>query len=259
MSDTLTLLQQRVATSIRQRSDDALALIAKSQPISPAIRLGVYQDAYLLRLDEALRGNFPKLHVLLGDESMMALTTAYVAAQPSRRPSIRWFGDQLPAFLATHPDYAPVPALADLARFEWALCTAFDAADADTVPATALGTLSDDDWPALRLTFHPSLQPIALAWNCVAVWRALDTGETPPNPSSDARNWAIWRQIDQPHYRSLGDDEAALLRAMQSGLPLATACESLLPWHDEDAAPAHAAGLLGRWLHEGWIRTITGA
>ena len=259
MSTALATLQQRIAASIRLRDDAALPLIAESQPISRAVRLGVYQDAYLLRLDEALRGNFPKLHLLLGDESMMALTTAYVATHPSRRPSIRWFGDALPAFLAEHPDYAPVPALAELAQFEWALCNAFDAADADTLPPTALAALSDDDWPAMRLAFHPALRQLALHWNVVTVWRALDTGETPPTPEADARSWVVWRQADQPHYRSQGEDEAALLRAMQGGLPLATACETLLPWHDEATAPEYAAGVLGRWLHEGWVSGLTGA
>lgn len=257
--DTLAQLQQRMADSIRQGDLQALDLIAPTGPISRATRLGVYQDAYLLRLDEALCSNYPKLHLLLGDEAMFELTSAYVESHPSRRPSIRWLGDQLPAFLAAHPRYAAVPALSDLARFEWALCLAFDAADAASVPIAILDTLSDDDWPALRLGFQPALQSMVLNWNSVAVWRALDAGDAPPEPAPDRRSWVIWRQEDQPHYRSLADDEASLLVALQGGSALAEACEALLAWHSEADAPAKAAGYLGRWLNDGWISTLTGA
>ena len=71
----------------------------------------------------------PVLHRVLGDAAFGALADDYMHAHPSQKRSIRWFGDCLPDFVAGRIDALPHPALADLARMEWRICLAFDAAD----------------------------------------------------------------------------------------------------------------------------------
>lgn len=253
---TLDILQRRVAAHIRHGGDPLADLVADSPRVPRAVRLGIYADAYLLRLDEALRANYPKLHLLLGDDDFLALTRTYLAGHPSQQASIRWFGAELAGFLAATPPYAATPALAELARFEWALGLAFDAANAPGLGIAALAAIADEDWPVLRMRFQPGFAHLSLQWNAAAVWRALDADAAPPAPVREASDWAIWRADLQPHYRSLAGDEAALLGALQSGRPFGAACESLLPWHDEDTAPARAGALLGQWLAEGWIAAL---
>lgn len=252
MSALHTLFTQ-VADAVRLRHGTLDALVRETEAVPRAVRLGVYQQAYLLRLDEALRANYPKLHLLLGDEDFFELACTYAERHPSRRPSIRWFGDRLADFLASTEPYAGVPTLAELARFEWALCLAFDAADAATLGIDALASLGDEQWPVLRPGFHPAFSVLPLHFNAPAIWRALDRDEAPPAPEQSAHVWAVWRHGMQPHYRSLADDEAALIQALLGGQPFGTACEALLPWHGEDEAPARAAGLLGQWLAAGWV------
>lgn len=259
MNDDLALLQRRLARRIldaERDRDDLAGLIVETPGMSRAVRLSIYADAYLLRLDEALRGNFPKLHLLLGDDDFYALTEAYAAAHPSRRRSIRWFGDRLADFLAATPRYAGLPLLAELARFEWTLGLAFDAADAETVALTRLHTLADHEWPDLKVAFHPAFARLDHQWNTVAVWQALDADETPPRPQPHAQGWQCWRDELTPRYRSQDEDEAALCRALQDGLPFGLACEVLLARHDEDAAPGIAAACLGRWLAEGVVASL---
>ncbi|QDQ26076.1 DUF2063 domain-containing protein [Chitinimonas arctica] len=257
--NTLAVLQIRVADAIRHANDPLTDLVAESAAVPRAVRLGVYVDAYLLRLDEALRSNYPKLHLLLGDDDFLALTRAYLSEHPSRQASIRRFGDRLADFLAAAPRYAELPVLTELARFEWALGSAFDAADAPLIGLAALADLADADWPLLVLGFQPSLAMLALDWNAPAVWRALDAEEAPPAPLREPGGWLIWRQALQPHYRSLAEDEAALLAALLAGQPFGIACESLLAWHTMDDAPARAGALLGRWLGDGWVSRLTRA
>ena len=78
--------------------------------------LGVYQHAYMARLIGALRDNFGVLPQVMGDEAFEALAAEYVSAHPSRHPSIRWFGDQLPAFMQANESLVPHPALEPQAR-----------------------------------------------------------------------------------------------------------------------------------------------
>ncbi|GAB3258966.1 HvfC/BufC family peptide modification chaperone [Chitinimonas naiadis] len=251
--NTLAALQTRLALAIRQRNDALSDLVTETRHLDRNTRLGIYADAYLLRLDEALRSNYPKLHLLLGDEAFLSLTSSYLQPYPSQRPSIRYFGDALADFLATAPQYTPLPILAELARFEWALGSAFDAADAPVADITALNLLQDEDWPVLQPCFQTAFRLLVQDWNTVAVWQALDADQEPPAPESGTRHWAVWRHALQPRYRSLADDEAALLAACLAGQPFALACEHLLPWHAVEEAPMRAAGLLGIWLNEGWI------
>jgi len=253
----LAQLQHRLARAIRVRDVAVDDLVSESPRVSRAVRLGVYQEAYVLRLDEALRSNYPKLHAILGDDDMLKLTMAYQEAHASMRPSIRWFGDVLPDFLASDERYAHLPILAELARFEWSLCQTFDASDAPVLAATRLAELGDEDWPLLQVGFHPSVHLLTLAWNAPTVWRALNEDAPPPAPSPSPMCWATWRHELQPRYRSLAEDEAVFIAALQAGQHFGEACEVLLRWHGEDDAPARAAGLLGTWLAEGWITRLS--
>ena len=55
-------------------------------------RLGIYADAYRLRLIEVLEGDYPGVHTMVGDEQFDKLCRAYIDSYPSDNPNIRWFG-----------------------------------------------------------------------------------------------------------------------------------------------------------------------
>jgi len=56
-------------------------------PLSVADRLGIYRNAYRVRLIEALDDTYPVLHALLGDEVFIALSWEFVADHPSVAPA----------------------------------------------------------------------------------------------------------------------------------------------------------------------------
>src|SRR5579864_6716562 len=91
-------------------------------------RLAIYGDGYILRLLEALQATFPALAALAGAD-FERIGSHYIRTHESQFFSIRYYGDQLPQFLASDPQYAAVPILAELARWEWAMATVFDATD----------------------------------------------------------------------------------------------------------------------------------
>ncbi|HEV8692386.1 MAG TPA: DNA-binding domain-containing protein, partial [Ideonella sp.] len=140
-------------------------------------RLGVYHHAYRARLIEALRTNLPVLHRVLGDEDFATLALAYLADEPSRQPSIRWFGHALVDWLTRHPDALPHAALADLAAMEWALGLSFDAADASPLGFDELAALPPEQWPDVCFAPHPSVSVIELGWAVEPIWQALTEDE----------------------------------------------------------------------------------
>jgi hypothetical protein len=231
--------------------DAAIVDAVKATPAVPAAtRLGIYSNAYRIRLAEALAANMPRLKELLGDEQFGAVAAAYVDAHPSQFASIRWFGDRLAQVLAQSQPSQPW--LAELARWEWALAASFDASDATPVGVECLATVAPDAWGDLRLQFHPSVQFLELATNAQALFKSLAEEATPPQPALLERPqpWLLWRQDLKTQYRSLDPAEATAIRIMRDGGTFGAMCEALCEWHDGDEVPMIAAGMLKRWIVE---------
>ncbi len=216
--------------------------------------LDVYRDGYALRLIEVLTNDFPGVLAMAGRESFDTLTRAYIAAHPSRYPSVRWFGRNLADFLAN------TPALAEMARFEWALGEAFDSVDAEPVKAEAIMAVAPEAWETIAFAPIPSLQRLAFAHDVPPSWQRRE--EVEPGTLEVAKldaplPWVVWRPQRASNFRSLEPDEAAILAAMIDGQPFPALCEALLPYVEEDQAAARAAGLLRAWVEEGMIGSFS--
>jgi hypothetical protein len=214
-------------------------------------RLGIYSNAYGARLIDVLGESFPALRMALGPTFFERSIADFVRQHPSRFRSARAYGEELSTWLATHCDGTRARGVADLARFEWAMADAFDAADA---VALAPGDLSDIDpaaWPRLQFTFSPTLQRLNLTSNAVAWWRFACA--TQPRPSrwrvTCTQHWLIWRQDLAVLYRRLSQAETQALDAARAGSCFGELCEQL--------SAAQAARLLHDWATAGLIVAAT--
>ena len=253
--------QQRQLKQAIVRGDDAPGAAVSG-------RLHIYRQAYAARLVAALRDNFGALPQVLGDDAFDALARAYIEAYPSRKPSIRWFGDQLTAFMASRDDLVPHAAITDLARMEWALRAAFDAADANPIDVAALVAVAADAWPALVLVPLPSVQLLDMGWCVEPIWRALQGvavgDELPelPEPEAFEHGLVVWRSGLATRWRSLAPPTSAWLRAAIDGAPFAALCTLAAEQVGaSQAAPQVAAALRG-WVDDGlfsaWRSATTG-
>ena len=236
--------------------DSAIATAIVDAPPLPILeRLGIYRNAYRVRLIDALDDTYSHLHAVLGDEVFIALCEEFIGAHPSVHRSIRWYGGELAQFLRQHPPYAEQPILAELALLEWTLAEVFDAADAVPMPRSALSAIDPAVWSELEFKFHPSLRRLHLQWNTAAVWQAMGNEETPPDPvcADHAVPWLLWRQDLQNYFRSLTADEAVALDCALRGRSFGEICEALAEWLPEDEIPLRAAGLIGLWADSGII------
>ena len=217
-------------------------------------RLDVYHHAYRARLVEALRSNYPVLHRVLGDEAFRELALAYLVDHPSRQPSIRWFGDRLPAWAALHPAALCHPSLVDLATMEWTLGLSFDAADAAPVAFEDLAAWPAEEWPEARFAAHPSVTLLPLRWAIEPIWRLLtdDENAAGDEPREHEHILLVWRQGLDTQWRSLDPEEAAALADCLGGETFAKLCEHATATRG-DAAPAWVASALRRWVDDGLL------
>lgn len=216
--------------------------------------LPIYLRAYRARLTGALRDNFPVLHRALGDDAFAALACAYIDAHPSNFRSIRWFGSSLPEFLLAASESLPHPALFDLARMDWAMRAAFDAAAAELLASSDLVSLQPEDWPAHRFKLLPSVRLLDLAWNVEPIWKALndDPEAATEEPETLPHVLLVWRPALDCRWRSAESCEGAALRALAQGASFAECCTILAASGEPEPAQI-AARFLGRWIADGLL------
>jgi hypothetical protein len=251
------------------------ACVVGTERVPVETRLGIYGDGYRSRLIEALETSFPVLADLLADD-FQTLAAQYVNAHESTFFSIRYYGDQLAGFLAGDAEYSKAPILAELARWEWAMAAAFDAADAEPIDISAFAQLAPEDWAELRFEWSPAVQVVELEWNVPQLWKAVTEGTERPEPSlsvgpslgrdpslnsdpslsEQPRSYLIWRRELQIYFRPLAQQEAAVIAAARAGHSFGELCVLLCEHLDESEASLHAAGYLRGWVESGLISSI---
>ncbi|MGH8028719.1 MAG: HvfC/BufC family peptide modification chaperone [Arenimonas sp.] len=253
--NTLAELQRSFLQSVLQGTPLVQQELAAHGGIAPGLGLDIYIHAYHSRLREALANDHAVLATYLGDELWQALCTGYIRAHPSHYRSLRYFGIDLPRFVATTQPFASHPVLCELAAFERALLDSFDAADAGAANWAALQSVPANDWPMLSPRLVPSLRRLSMRFNSVQIWTAMKAGQVPPTLADAAANeWVTWRDCELlTRFRSVDVTEAAALDHVLAGGDFAGLCELLQAWHAQDEVPAAALQLLSRWSGEGWI------
>ena len=218
-----------------------------------ANRLAIYQHGYRLRLREALATEFPGLALLAG-RRFARLLDDYVAAHPSTHFNIRWHGEGLAGFLTRTATWRDRPELAEMAQLDWAISTAFDAADHGTVSAADLAGIAPDAWAALRLHPLPHARLLRCSCNVDAFRRAADRGDARPalRRWRRPRHLLVWRPALDVRYRQVEVAELPALLGALNGESFAHLCERLAQRHGVAALPRMAA-LVAQWLKDGLI------
>lgn len=211
-------------------------------------RLEVYSNMYFVRLLDCLAEDYPALHSVIGHEKFHRLAADYLAAHPSRHPSLRMLGGALGEFLATHPLATEWPYLADLARFEWALLEAFDAADVSPIPQDRLRAAPAEAWPHARLLVTPSLRIVEARAPVQDVWKAATEGTEIPSIEARPTVLRVWREELRVFHRAIEAAELAVLRSIERGEDFQTMCEAAAAVVGEEEAGPKVAALLERWL-----------
>lgn len=199
-------------------------VILPSKTLTSVERVGVYQGMYLLRMIEALEGDYPAVAHLLGDDEFAALVTRYVAAHPSVSYTFNRLGRGFPEFLRESKGIRKRAFAADLARLELAITEVFDAPQSPAWPAEEIARIPQDAW--VEAVFHP-----------IAAFRLGSFGH-PVNPYLQSvkddnhehpaiarkATWvAVWRKNYEVWRLDLSKPAFELLNALAKGRPFGKA------------------------------------
>ena len=252
-------LQLRFQDYLLGSSEDIERDIVSTENARAEHRLGAYYNAYRIRLIDCLAIDYSALEKILGRTAFEELALDYLDHYPSTQPSVRWFGRHLPEYLHRVYSGQDREFLADLANWEWALTTVFDAADSETLFALDdMARVAPEDWPRLRFEFKPALRWLDLNWNAPPIRQACDEhSEIPPQQRNQhPLRWLLWRRELKTHWRSLDVDEAWAIEQAANGADFAAICEGLLEWIDAEQVSLRAAGLLKQWVGDGLLLRV---
>jgi len=269
LAELQSLFQAAVLTG--DAEDGALLdVVAPPREADRPTMMGVYVNAYRLRLAEFLDEDFPALRVLLGDDDFEALVEAYIDENPSRLRNARWYTTRLPEFMQESENWSANALAIGLALFERALTDAYDAADAPAQSIETLAEFSPQDWPRLRFTFHPSLRLIEVAAGVLDAYAAAtadeqdeeaaradeeDEGalEDRPSDASESETIAIWRADLDPAYRQIDPDEHLALFEAMAGQSFGDICQLVAFQNEGQSATERLARFLVTWFSEGLV------
>jgi len=246
-ANSLAGLQQAMGDYILHGTLTPIAAQVKDHgELSAMQRLHIYHNAYRMRLLEVLQDHFAQTHAYMGDDFFESEALAYVEAHPPSTDNLRHYGQPWPQWLAER--YPQDLDMAELSRLEWALRDAFDAANTPVATPESLSMLAPEAWAHLGFQLAAGAQILSFSHAVLPLWQALAAEQTPEPVAAHQHDVLIWRRDGQPHFKSLGAEEATALRALLDGHSFEHACQQAL----QLKSPDEASRLAGQWL-QNWM------
>jgi len=223
-------------------------VVLPSKTLTPAERVGVYQGMYLLRMVEALEGDYPAVAHFLGEEEFADLVTRYVAAHPSTSYTFNRLGKRFPEFIKASRGIRKKAFVADLARLELSVTEVFDAPESAPWPADAIARLPNEAWATAVLKPIAAFRLGSYAHPVNAYLQSVkEENHDHPGVGRRATHVVVWRKRYEVWRLELSKPAADFLAALSRGRPFGK------------AVVAAARGLQGspgdqlfRWLRD-WV------
>lgn len=229
------------------------AVIRSEAGLDASERIEIYANAYLRRLLECLKEDFPAVFAVIGERAFEETARGYLVEYPPAEPSIDWAGRHFASFLREHSILARSPFLADLARLEWAISEVFVAPNCQVLSEEELRTIPPDRWPALILRTCPASQILECGWRISGIRAAVESGENWIDPARQPTAILVWRRAGQVYFRELETAEYAAINAASKGVSFAALCETLAGSAGDDN-PAQAINrIFASWIADGLL------
>lgn len=227
--------QQFLGQILGHKNKDITPLIEDHGLITKKDRIHIYTSAYSIRLKQCIESDHPVLGVYLGDELFDLMVDEYIKSYPSQNTSLRYYADNLIKLLSEKKPFKDHPVIAELAHFERALLSAFDAAETKTSSVDDLSLVPIDSWPTLKFIIHPSVKIFIAQNNAVEIWQAIkQKAQIPDAINTNINYWLIWRNPERlTEFKSITANEKKIIKYMINGDDFSIICEKMAKLYNE--------------------------
>lgn len=237
----------------RRQPAPADRFILPSRTLRPDQRVGIYVDAYMARLVEALEEDFPAVSRLLGHRGFHAICRGYLESHPSRSRSLNPLGRRLPDYLSNRP------AAKDLARVEVAMSEVFDAEAAVSLRPADFSKVAPEKLAGARLSFVPAFRLLELDHAVNPVIDAVRRARSTVPRLKRTRTWiAVYRKEFKVWRLDLKAPAHAALSALHRGRTVSQAVAAAARvWSGKpEALPPQIRRWFGEWVSEGFFMRV---
>ena len=223
-------------------------VVRPSKTLTPVERVGVYQGMYLLRMIEALEGDYPAVAHFLGAEEFADLVTRYAAAHPSTSFTFNRFGSRFPEFVRGSRGVRRKAFVADLARLELSVTEVFDAPASAAWPADAIAEIPGEAWEGAVFRPIAAFRLGAYGHPVNAYLQSVkEENHDHPDTGRKATWVAVWRKRYEVWRLELSEPAHAFLRDLTRGRPFGKAVAA-----SARRLQGRAGDQLFRWLRD-WV------
>ncbi|MEX0880454.1 MAG: DNA-binding domain-containing protein [Thermoanaerobaculia bacterium] len=223
-------------------------VVLPSNRLSSVERVGVYQGMYILRMVEALQGDYPAVAHFLGDHQFEHVVEDYAMAHPSTHYSFNSFGRRFPEFVRNSPRIRHKAFVYDLARLELAVTKVFDAPESPRLEPEDAAKISEEAWPNARLVPIEAFRVLAFDHPVNAYLQSVKQGSEEHPEVRRKHTWvAVWRKNYEVWRLDLGRPAYELLHALAKGKPFGKAVAA-----SARKLQGNAGEQLFRWLRD-WV------
>lgn len=240
-------------------------VVCRSRNLTGVERLQIYSSAYLARLVECLREEYPAMVHLLGRETFDSFAVAYIQSHPSTSYTLSNLSQSFPSFLReTRPsdeeggDGAAdwIDFLIDLATVERTYSEVFDGPGLENSKSLSpddLRLLPPEEWENARLLMNPSLRLLTLQFPAHEYISQVQKKKSPDIPAREPTHLVIFRRDFIVRRNPVSARESAILAPLRRGEALGAAIEHGLQLKDEEPVPDPA--VLREWFRSWTVAT----
>lgn len=245
--------QQHIETSV----ENIEKVIDRSQALTSIERLQVYGNAYLARLVEVLRDEFPAVRHAIGDEAFDGFAFGYLQAYPSRSYTLADLSGSFSKYLretrppadddAAGPDW--IEFLIDLTSLEQIYGEVFSGEGPEGgrhLQPAELAEIPPDQWADVTLVPIPCLQLARFRFPVHEYATAVRLGKDPTPPEARETLLVVGRRDFVVRRQAVSRVEFEMLTAIVSGLSLGAAIEQTIETTDVEFESL--AANIGEWF-----------
>lgn len=182
---SLAANQAAFARALHNASELPPEAVTRDAAAPPVRRFNVYRNTVYAGLTGVVAARYPAVEKLMGSDLFKAAARMFVAEQPPASPVLLDYGEGFASFLAGLELIDDMPHIADVARLEWLMHAARNAADAIPLRPDALAAVVPEDTTRLTFTFAPCCALLSSEFAVFSLWRSSIATEPISFPTSD--------------------------------------------------------------------------
>lgn len=191
----------------------------------------IYHNNFYLTLTKALRGIYPTIHQLVGEEFFNQCAHFYIQKNPSQSRDLQTYGGNLAVFLAEYSPAKTLPYLSEVAQFDWATHQVYYAADSKPFDINKLTQVSEKHYQDLKFKLHRASKILSFRYPILQIWQLCQQKKKSSEIIDLAQgglNLLVIRRHLDIEFVTLSMGEYALLSAFAENKTFREACSKAL-------------------------------